>query len=118
METEKNLFTQVCVMHFEDDGTIPEANLSEIYIEQLSEHFNVRLKNIGFIKTSKSLDLLFYISTDDIMKFAVKRLAANIRWFEDVVLNNYSHYSSTVVEKYYSWEDKESVFAKVEYANA
>lgn len=118
METEKNLFTQVCVMHFEDDGTIPEASLSEKYVEQLSKHFNVRLNNLGFRKTSKSLDLLFHIHSDDIMKFAVKRLAANIRWFEDVVLNNYSHYSSTVVEKHYSWPDKESVLAKVEYANA
>ena len=46
-------------------------------------------------------DLLFYVHTDDIGKFAIRRLAYGIRWWEDVLGSDQERlYSSEVLEEY------------------
>jgi hypothetical protein len=63
------------------------------------EHFGVRVKYHAEVKTQPDIDtngnpvpetggrtdLFFYVHSDDSAKFAVPRLKAGIRWWEDVV---------------------------------
>ena len=50
--------------------------------------------------TGNRNDVLFYIHDEDISRFAIKRLAYGIRWWEDVLANNKNIYPNEVLKKY------------------
>lgn len=104
MNTE-NKFTQLCVW----PGTILEENEINDFEEWIKDTFNVRVKYHTQVKTNPDLDennnivpdtggrndLFFYIHSDDILHFAVKRLQIGMRWWEDVIkYNDNSHWYS------------------------
>lgn len=53
-------------------------------------------------------DIFFYVHSEDLSKFAIVRLVAGIRWWEDVVENN-NHilYPKEILDKY--WKEQEPV---------
>ena len=53
-------------------------------------------------ETGGRSDILFYIASDEILKFAILRLGMGIRWWEDVVsYNNHSSwYKKEILDKY------------------
>lgn len=59
--------------------------------------------------TGNRNDFFFSISKNDIMKFAIWRLQFGMRWFEDVVANAPYLYNRDVIDKYYSWDNKDQV---------
>ncbi len=104
-------------------GTLLGNNTQEEFEEFLLEELKTRTKYIGEFTTKSDYDdpttggrkdLLFYIHSEDVMKFAVARLAYGMRWLEDVLDNekhrnielgapeDYSIYPDEVV-KLYSW---------------
>jgi hypothetical protein len=59
--------------------------------EFFTDKFGVRVRYIGEnVINDKRTDVLFYVASDDIPKFAVPRLAVGIRWLEDVMNNDES----------------------------
>ena len=99
-------FNQLCVW----EGTIVGKGNAQDFEKWLMEEFNVRAKYVeeiltlpteGVQGTGGRNDLFFYIHDEDIMKFAVKRLALGIRWWEDVLGNgNGVLYPETILNKY------------------
>jgi len=98
----ENKFTQLCVWH----GTIVGQENVEEFEMFFKDEFNVRVKYLTEVKTLPDLsksgevepdtggrnDAFFYIHSDDISGFAVKRLQIGIRWWEDVIkYNDNSH---------------------------
>lgn len=82
--TNETKFEQVCVWPF----TLCEQNEAEAFTAFFADKFGVKVKFIGENKVNdKQTDVLFYIASDDIGKFAVPRLQIGIRWLEDVVAN-------------------------------
>lgn len=93
-----NQFKQLCVW--------PGIVLGEITPQDFEQYFfdglGVRVKYHTEVKTLPDLDehdepvpdtgdrndLFFYIHDEDVVKFAVPRLAMGIRWWEDVVKYN------------------------------
>lgn len=107
----KNKFTQLCVW---PGCTVGEKKVRKFENLMLDE-FNARVKYASEIKTKPDFDndgnpvpetgdrndLLFYIHTDDIGHFAIKRLSLGIRWWEDVRDNGGNKlYSKSVLKKY------------------
>jgi|AntAceMinimDraft_18_1070375.scaffolds.fasta_scaffold04634_8 hypothetical protein len=107
-KTEKDVespnYTQLCVWPGTGlgDGT-PER--FELFME---ESFGVKIKFMEEVTTLPGQggeggrkDLFFYVHNNDLGKFAVPRLGAGIRWWEDVVANN-SHtiYPKEIIDKY------------------
>ena len=46
-------------------------------------------------------DIFFYINTDDIMVFAIPKIAMGIRWWEDVISNGGGNiYPQRILDKY------------------
>lgn len=108
-------FSQLCVW----EGTILESPEKKITFEEfenwISENFNgVRIKMMEEIKTLPDVengnvvpetggrnDLFFYVHDDDVQKFAIPRLQAGIRWWEDVLGNgNGVLYPQEVLDRY------------------
>ena len=99
-------FTQLCVMHCVTLGDLTP----EDFENYLTETFNVRTKFSEEVETTiddedntgKIHDLLFFVHNEDVGRFAIPRLSAGIRWWEDVVgyNDNRSRYSDEILEKY------------------
>ena len=72
------------------------------------EEFHTRIKfaeevitNAGDGGEGGRHDLFFYVHSDDIGKFAIPRLQAVIRWWEDVISNkSHNIYPKEIIEKY------------------
>jgi hypothetical protein len=109
---ENNNFTQLCVWQ----GVTLVSFTIEEFENWMLENFDTRIKFEAEIKRLPDLDeygnimpetggrndVFFYAHADDIQKFAVLRLKAGIRWWEDVVgyNDNSQLYSHDVLEKY------------------
>jgi hypothetical protein len=108
-------FNQLCIW----PGTILETEEGKISFEDfetwVANNFNgVRIKMMEEVKTLPDMedgvpvpdtggrnDLFFYVHDEDIPKFAVARLQAGIRWWEDVLGNgNGDIYPEEILEKY------------------
>ena len=112
METQiKDEFSQLCVW----PSTLIEKNEIEEFVEFIQENFGVRIKFSEQVFTNPDLDdfgdpvpetggrsdLFFYVHAEDTHKFAVSRLKAGIRWWEDVVGNeNHTIYPQEIIDKY------------------
>lgn len=109
---ENNNFTQLCVWQ----GTTLDGFTIQEFENFIFDNFTTRIKFETEVKTLPDLDeggnsipetggrndLFFYVHTEDIPRFAVPRLKAGIRWWEDVVkYNDNSHlYSKEILDKY------------------
>lgn len=114
-------YQQVCIW----PGTlvVETAEMQNMTIEEriasfetfMKEEFGVRVKYLEEVKTNPELkdgvpvpntggrnDLFFAVHNEDIGKFAVPRLRAGIRWYEDVVsYNGHSYlYPQEVLDRY------------------
>lgn len=103
-DIESEYYKQLCVW--------PATQLGDSTPEQfeqfMQEHFNARIKFMEEVITLPGQggeggrsDLFFYVHNDDVGSFAVPRLQAGIRWWEDVV-GNKSHtiYPQEIIDKY------------------
>lgn len=106
-----NNFKQLCVWQGTMLGKTTAKEFEEFFKEQgFSVKFaeevitNPDLDEFGAVVpgTGGRHDLLFYIAEEDVMKFAIPRLAIGIRWWEDVVsYNDGAHlYSDEVLNRY------------------
>lgn len=109
---QNNNFTQICVW----EGVHLGDKTVEDFIAFMQDEFKVRVEYLETVTTlpdkdSKGRvvkdtggrsDLLFKVHADDVAGFAVPRLAAGIRWWEDVVkYNNNAHlYTKEILKKY------------------
>lgn len=83
-KTSEPKFEQVCVWPF----TICPPDEAQAFEQFFADKFGVRVKYIGENKVDeKQTDVLFYVASDDIPKFAVPRFGVGIRWLEDVINN-------------------------------
>lgn len=103
-ELDKPFYKQLCVW----PGTTLGDWTPEQFEQFMKEEFGVRTKFVEEVVTNAGdggeggrHDLFFYVHSNDVGKFAVPRLQAGIRWWEDVVGNN-SHmiYSKEIIDKY------------------
>lgn len=109
-------FNQVCVW----PGTLVGPDQIDEFTSYMLNEFGVRVLYLEEIKTLPDVDscgcpvpdtggrndLFFKIHDDDVMKFAVHRLMAGIRWIEDVLSDcNYNSpiYPERVFE-YMTWD--------------
>ena len=98
----ENQFTQLCVW---PATVIGQENVEE-FESFFKDEFGVRVKYLTEVETLPDLDkngnaepdtggrndAFFFVHSEDIDKFAVKRLQFGIRWWEDVIkYNNNSH---------------------------
>jgi len=107
----KDSFNQVCVW--------PGTTLGDSTVEQFEKFFmdelNTRIQFLEIIETAPDMengmpvegtggrsDILFAVHKDDIGHFAIKRLAYEIRWIEDVYGNG-SLYPERIAE-YKTWD--------------
>jgi hypothetical protein len=93
------MFTQVCVW----PGTIVGADSVADFEKFFMEEFGTRVKYIEEVLTKpdwqdrddpeagRRNDVVFYVHSEDIPKFAVPRLSLGVRWIEDVLNNEVSH---------------------------
>jgi hypothetical protein len=109
---KNNNFTQLCVWQ----GILLDGFTTEEFENYMFDNFGTRIKFEAEIKTLPDLDnngkpipdtggrndVFFYAHAEDIGKFAVPRLQAGIRWWEDVVgYNDNSHlYPKDILDKY------------------
>lgn len=95
METNKindPNYTQLCVL----PGVTLKSSSPEEFESLIMENFDCRVKfHDEVITTQGNHEIFFYVHTDDISKFAVPRLKAGIRWWEDVVKYNDNGYLYT-----------------------
>jgi hypothetical protein len=97
-------YSQVCVW----PGTVVGDGAKIIFEQWLKQEFDVRGIYCEEITTKPTKDgdggrndLFFRVHEDDIMKFATRRLAYGIRWWEDVLLNSdASLYPSNIQQRY------------------
>lgn len=99
---QENPFRQLCVLQ----GVQVGADHIDEFVEIMKDKFGVRVKYEAEVLTNPDLDgngnpvpdtggrtdLMFYVHAEDTMKFAVPRLQAGIRWWEDVVKYNNNSY--------------------------
>jgi hypothetical protein len=109
-------FNQLCVwpgVVLEDEnGSLPHSEFESWMANQFN---GVRIKMIEEVKTLPNYDcdgnpvpetgnrndLFFYVHDEDLTKFAVPRLQAGIRWWEDVLGNGGGRlYEKSILEKY------------------
>ena len=97
----KNNYKQLCVW----PGTVlGETTPAEFESSMIKMFDGVRVKYHTEVRTKPNIkngqpipetggrnDLFFYVHSDDISAFALSRLTAGIRWWEDVVGNGNSH---------------------------
>lgn len=77
-------FEQVCVWPF----TLCKPDEAEGFTAFFADKFGVKVKFIGENRVNgNQTDVLFYIASEDIGKFAVPRMSIGIRWLEDVMDN-------------------------------
>jgi hypothetical protein len=109
---ENNNFNQLCVWQ----GVVLDGFTIQEFETWMLERFSARIKYVNEVKTLPDLDNLgnpvpdtggrndvfFYVHDEDIPKFALARLQAGIRWWEDVVgYNNNSYlYPKDILDKY------------------
>jgi len=109
---KNNTFTQLCVWQ----GVLLDGLTTQEFENYMFDNFGTRIKFEIEIKTLPDLDnngkpipdtggrndVFFYAHAEDIGKFAVPRLQAGIRWWEDVVkYNDNSHlYPKDILDKY------------------
>jgi hypothetical protein len=105
-----NKFTQLCVM----PATTLDGQTPKDFEDFIKDNFGCRVKFCEQVitlpdkenghdvpETGGRSDLLFYIHQDDIPKFAIKRFAIDVRWWEDVVKNRHHLiYPQSIIEKY------------------
>ena len=110
-----NGFDQLCCWPSTDLGDKSE----EAFVDWVAEEFGVRAKfaevvytlpdeeDSGGVTGGRS-DLLFWVHSEDIPKFAVNRLNYGIRWWEDVILNGGGWlYTDKIARKYpFGWDDE------------
>lgn len=110
-ELAKEGYSQVCIwpgtiVIEENDNPIEKIADFENWLKQ---EFDVRGKYLEEVKTLPDKtgpggrnDLFFAVHNEDIGKFAVPRLRAGIRWYEDVVsYNGHANlYPAEILEKY------------------
>ena len=96
MKTKK--FEQLCVW----PATIVGKDQIKEFEKFMKKEFKSRVKyETEVVLKNGRNDLLFYIHTDDINKFAVPRLSYGIRWWEDVLGNgNGKDYPGTILNQY------------------
>lgn len=107
-----NKFNQLCVW----PGTIVGEDKVNEFVDFMKKTFGVSVEYVTEIKTNPDLDesgkpvsdtggrndLFFYISDDDVTKFALPRFSYGIRWWEDVIKYNDNSYlyPAEFIEKY------------------
>jgi len=124
-------FTQVCIW----PGTVVGSDYIDKFVAVMAAEFDgVRVQYLEEIKTKPDklrgvmvadtggrTDVFFAVHEDDLQKFAIPRLKAGIRWFEDVISNersqspDYSIYPDYVMH-YWSWaihRDREEVSEEI-----
>ncbi len=104
-------FTQLCVW----EGMILEEGDEQGFITFMLQEFDVRVQYHTQVLTNPSIDghgipirdtggrndLFFYVHKDDVGKFAVPRLKAGIRWWEDIFFNGQEYlYQEHFVEEH------------------
>lgn len=109
-------FNQLCVWQgvvLEDEnGALPFSEFENWIADQFD---GVRIKMMEEVKTLPDFDsygnvkpetgnrndLFFFVHDEDVQKFAVPRLKAGIRWWEDVLGNGGGKlYHQSILEKY------------------
>lgn len=110
-------YTQLCVWPgciVIPVGMLPGSEKAKEKIAEfesfMKEQFNARIKYVEEVKTNPTPgesgtggrdDLFFYVHTEDIDHFAIPRLQAGIRWWEDVLGNgNGVLYPQSFLDKY------------------
>ncbi len=101
METN---FNQLCVW----PATIVGENNVKEFTEFMKDTFGVNVKYECEVKTLPGdgeeggrNDVFFYISNEDVPRFAIGRLDYGIRWYEDVLSNEKDRlYPSEIYSKY------------------
>ena len=87
--------TQLCVWQ----GTTLGEDTAENFVAFMKKEFDVRIKfdsvqitrpdrdrsGDRIPETGGRSDIFFYVHSGDVMKFAIPRLTAGIRWWEDVL---------------------------------
>jgi hypothetical protein len=112
IKMKKENYTQLCVWQ----GVVLDGFTTEEFVDWMKEKFDARIKFECEIQTLPDLDsngnpiedtggrndVFFYVHQDDISHFALPRLKAGIRWWEDVVgyNNNAYLYPKNILEKY------------------
>lgn len=110
-EKEENPFTQLCVW----PACVVDKEKEDEFVKFMADTFHgTRVKFAEEVKTLPDIvdgkvvkgtgdrnDTFFYVHINDILIFAVPRLAYGIRWWEDVVENK-SHlvYPKEILDKY------------------
>ena len=104
------MFKQLCVW----PGTIVGKGNEKDFVDFMKKEFNARVKlaeevttnpdqcnDVDVPETGGRNDVFFFVHDEDVLGFAVPRLKAGIRWWEDVVFNE-SHliYPKEVIERY------------------
>jgi hypothetical protein len=99
-------FNQLCVW----EGTVVGVDEVNEFEKFFKEDLGVRVKYSQEIETLPTpnvegtggrIDVFFYIHNEDVTKFAVKRLALGVRWFEDVLSNGgIKLYPNELLSKY------------------
>jgi len=106
------MYTQLCCW----PGITIEGITDEQFEKNMLKIFGVRVKMAeatltlpdkddngnDIPNTGGRSDLLFYVHNEDVQKFALPRLQAGIRWWEDVIkYNNDAHlYTKEILKKY------------------
>lgn len=99
------MYKQLCCW----PATTIEGTSEQQFENEMFQLFGVRVKLAEVTLTLPDKtgpggrsDLLFYIHNDDVQKFALPRLQAGIRWWEDVIkYNDGAHlYNEEILEKY------------------
>ena len=84
-----NPFTQVVVW---PHTLLGEGNTEQDFQQFITDAFGARIKLIGEHRINNDrTDLLFYVHSEDIPKFALARLNWGMRWLEDVMANDGSY---------------------------
>ena len=93
-----NKYTQLCVWPGVELGKYTKAEFERFMLDE----FDARIKYKCEVRTLPDLDhggnlepdtgdradTFFYVHADDIAEFAIPRLQAGIRWWEDVIVYN------------------------------
>lgn len=107
---EVSAFKQLCVW----PGIFLGEMSPEKFEAAMAERFGVRVKFAEEVKTLPDVkngrvvegtggrtDMFFYVHVEDIPRFAVRRLAEGIRWWEDVLGNEHGNiYPQAILDKY------------------
>ena len=111
MSEVKSEFNQLCVW----PATLVEESQHEEFETFMKSEFGARVKIAEVVLTNPDKDengediegtggrsdVLFYIHSEDIPRFAVARLAIGIRWWEDALSDGGAKlYASNVLNKY------------------